>query len=169
MLHPITLRHAKRSVAASMLVLTIFALGLNSCRDEQSAAIKQGKLQINITGLPQLSSAFVYEGWLIVNGAPISTGKFTVDQGGELSRSYFSASVDELKKATTYVLTVEPSTDRDPQPSARHVLAGTFDDNSAHLTILKSTETNWIAATEDSHSTSFNTYGIAVKTGSRAW
>lgn len=34
-------------------------------------------LNVQLTGLENLGAASVYEGWLIVNGAPKSAGRFT--------------------------------------------------------------------------------------------
>ncbi len=60
-----------------------------------SIASTTQKLNINISGLEDLGSNFVYEGWLIVSGTPISTGRFTsfktADNGNPFSGSQNNA------------------------------------------------------------------------------
>jgi hypothetical protein len=91
-------------------------------------------LELSSSGLEPLGPGFVYEGWLIVDGSPVSAGRFAVQADGSLSRSAFAIEVDELAAVTTYVLTIEPAVDSDPGPSHVHVLAGDFSGGSAPLT-----------------------------------
>jgi hypothetical protein len=84
-------------------------------------------LNVQFTGLENLGASSVYEGWLIVNGAPKSAGRFTVDDQGVMSQSSFVLPRADLDAATAYVLTIEPQNDTDAGPTATHLLAGDFD------------------------------------------
>jgi hypothetical protein len=69
-----------------------------------------------------------YEGWLIVDGSAVSTGKFSLDSTGNIvdldgnSIDDFRVSVD-LDLTDKFVLTLEPSGDTDTVPSAIKPLA----------------------------------------------
>ncbi len=91
-------------------------------------------LRLDLQGLEDLGPDFVYEGWLIVDGSPVSTGRFTVD-GGVLSESYFPTAVASLAAVSTFVLTIEPAEGDDPAPSAVHLVGGDFITGEAALTI----------------------------------
>ena len=71
-----------------------------------------------------------YEGWLIVGGSPVSTGKFVVANGGDLEDlqgnpvSTFRVGNVDLDQTTTFVLTIEPEGDSDAIPAAVKPLAG---------------------------------------------
>jgi hypothetical protein len=84
-------------------------------------------LNVQLTGLENLGAASVYEGWLIVNGAPKSAGRFTVNDQGVMSQNSFSVTSADLASTTAYVLTIEPQNDTDPAPTKTHLLAGDFD------------------------------------------
>jgi hypothetical protein len=90
---------------------------------------------LDISGLEDLGSSYKYEGWLIVGGMPVTTGTFSVDAGGMLSQTVFSVSMSDLINATTFVLTIEPDPDGDPNPSSVHILGGDFTDFDAPLTV----------------------------------
>jgi hypothetical protein len=77
----------------------------------------------------------MYEGWIIVDGAPVSTGTFSVNGSGVLSQTEFDVNIDDLDMASAFVLTIEPSPDSDPMPSHVHILAGDFGNSSATLSI----------------------------------
>ncbi|PCJ97174.1 MAG: hypothetical protein COA50_05925 [Flavobacteriaceae bacterium] len=88
-------------------------------------------LTLNLDGLEDLGSDFLYEGWIIVDGAPISTGTFSVSDTGELSQSSFSMDAATLDSATNFVLTIEPVPDPAPGPADTKLLIGDFSGNSA--------------------------------------
>jgi len=99
------------------------------------------QLTLNINGLEDLGANAVYEGWIIVPGTAksgggeiaISTGTFTVDANGNLSQIVFDVDPNDLSRATTFVLTIEPNPDPDPNPSAVHILGGDFSNKSANI------------------------------------
>ena len=45
-----------------------------SCSDDEGSSINSN-LSLVISGLEDLGADFVYEGWIIVNGVPQTTGK----------------------------------------------------------------------------------------------
>ena len=98
--------------------------------DDETAA-----LAIGFDGLEALGDDYVYEGWLIVDDAPLTTGRFTVADDGSLSVHEFEISAAHLEAATAFVLTIEPAVEDDPVPSDIHVVAGDFADGEADLTV----------------------------------
>ena len=94
-----------------------------------------GSLQLSLAGLESLGAGFVYEGWLLVDGNPVSTGTFSVGADGSLSTSMFSVDQAALQAATKFILTIEPSPDSSPMPAATKYLAGDFVGNNASLSV----------------------------------
>ena len=92
------------------------------------------QVSLEFDGLEPLGEDFVYEGWVIVDGNPYSTGRFTIEADG--SRLYHTGSDwDDLSAGTAYVLTIEPALGDDPAPADAHVLAGDLVDGVAQLTV----------------------------------
>ncbi len=119
----------------ALITLTALSLAFASCDKEDDTDVSDGQLSLNISGLEDLGSEYAYEGWIIVDGSPVTTGVFTVDADGQLSQTTFDIDQADLDAAETFVLTVEPSPDSDPSPSSVHILAGDFSATSADLTI----------------------------------
>lgn len=94
-----------------------------------------GNLKLNITGLEDLGANARYEGWLMIDGSPKTTGIFTVNSSGAMSTNSFIVNQEDLDKATKFILTVEPFPDPSTSPSDQHLLAGTFSGTNAALTI----------------------------------
>lgn len=86
--------------------------------------------------LPSLGSDYVWEGWLVTDGSPESTGRFSAQDG---TSSYtFDVSGDLADKARDggkFVLTIEPKEGDDPKPSKTKLLAGTLESGSTNATI----------------------------------
>ena len=84
-------------------------------------------LVLNLFDIQPLQNGFHYEGWAIVDGKPISTGKFNVGPGGELvslngspiPHGSFATGVD-LKDATAVIITIEPAGDNDTIRASTH-------------------------------------------------
>ena len=122
----------KLSKLFSLLALTVFTL--SSCGDDDTAPTTT-TLNASFDNLENLGEGFAYEGWIIVDGAAISTGVFTVDDQGAVSQTGFDVEKADLEAASAFVLTIEPSPDNDPAPSDVHILAGDISGTSANLTI----------------------------------
>jgi len=82
-----------------------------------------------------LGDDYMYEGWLIVDSMPVSTGVFSVDDAGNTHPDYFLVNAYDAANATTFVLTIEPADDPDPAPAHTHYLAGDFNGRDAMITI----------------------------------
>lgn len=121
------------------MVLTLFIAStfLLSCSSDDDNSTTR-ELNLSINGLEDLGSNYVYEGWVIVDGSPVSTGRFSVNSSGVLSNSSFVLDKETLDAATTFVLTIEPSVGDDPAPSDVHILAGNFNGNSGDLSVSHS-------------------------------
>lgn len=91
-------------------------------------------LTLGFEGLPELGDGYEYEGWIIVDEAPVTTGRFDV-VGGAPSPATFEIDAAMADAAAMFVLTIEPSVGDDPAPSDTHVVAGPFDGGDADLTI----------------------------------
>ena len=82
---------------ALMAVLLLTA----ACDDSSSPTAPSGgessqHIGLSFAGLENLGDGFVYEGWILVNGSPVSTGTFTVSDGGSLSQSSFLRTSDSV-------------------------------------------------------------------------
>ena len=122
---------------------------ITSCSSDDDNGTSLASLTLNLTGLEDLGNDFVYEGWLIVNGSPVSTGvlpNVNFPQTVEVSNS-------DLLDATTFVLSIEPAVDPDPAPAATKILAGDFSGDTANVNSLgivgdfSSSEGTYILAT----------------------
>ncbi len=119
----------------SFLLIAV-SIGFTSCSDDDintNTNTDGETLSVDFSGLENLGLGYAYEGWVIVDGAPVSTGVFTVNDNGDLSSSTFN--VSGLADATTFILTIEPSPDDDPKPSAVHLVAGDFSGSTANLEV----------------------------------
>ncbi len=121
--------HRTRRGASILALITLLLTAV-----PMTAAADTAYLEFSSDGLEPLGPGHVYEGWLIVDGAAVSAGRFSVLADGSLSRSDFAIEVDDLAAVSTYVLTIEPMVDADPGPSHTHVLAGDFSGDTAMLT-----------------------------------
>lgn len=86
------------------------------------------ELVVRFDALPELGEDFVYEGWLIVDGAPVSAGRF--DAQDEFTFTFGN----DVSNATAYILTIEPAVGDDPAPSATHLIGGDIANGHAVLT-----------------------------------
>lgn len=114
-------------------VVSILALFLFSCKKEKDDNTLP--LNLSISGLEDLGPAARYEGWLVVNGTPVSTGTFTVNASGQLSQTSFDVDRIQLENAAAFVLTVEPFPDANPAPSEQKLMGGDFSSSNAALSI----------------------------------
>jgi hypothetical protein len=144
-----------------MLFLIFSAFIFFGCSKDETPTQSQpttSTLKLNISGLEDLGSSAKYEGWIIVNGSPVSTGTFTVNASGALSQTDFEVDTTNLTNATAFVLTIEPNPDSDPNPSHTHILAGSFSGNTSTLSISHS------AALGDDFTSATGTFILATPT-----
>ncbi len=108
-----------------------------ACDDEDNNGntSSNGSLKMSIANLAELGADERYEGWIIVNGSPVSTGLFTVNSAGVASQTSFEVSQANLDAATDYVLSIEPFPDTDPAPSAIKIAGGSFSGNNATVSV----------------------------------
>ncbi|MBV1924282.1 MAG: anti-sigma factor [Flavobacteriaceae bacterium] len=111
------------------LALTVIGLIATSCSSDDDNSPATANLTLNLSGLEELGSDFVYEGWIIVDGSPVSTGVFT----SVTFPQSFNVDAAQLDAATTFVLSIEPAVDNDPAPAATKILAGDFSGSSASV------------------------------------
>ena len=122
-------------------------------------------LVLNLSGLEPLANGYHYKGWAIIDGSPVTTGKFNITANGSLvdlagsiiKDGEFDTGVD-LANATDIILTIEPAGDVDTIPSATHYVAGSVTDLSADL------RAGHGAALGDSFASSSGTYILATPT-----
>ncbi|SHF00021.1 hypothetical protein SAMN05444274_103208 [Mariniphaga anaerophila] len=122
-----------KTIKISVLILLSIALFISCDKDDDVSMT--GNLNLNINGLEDLGPDFTYEGWVIVDGAPVATGTFNVDVTGKLSKTTFALDRMTLEKATTFVLTIEPVPDADPAPSKVHILGGDISAKAGTLSV----------------------------------
>lgn len=127
----------KNSKITGLLVASSLILASCEKDDDNNNNINNnpanGTLTMNISGLEDLGANAQYEGWIMVDGTPQSTGTFTVDANGNPSSTTFSVNSSDLASATKYILTVEPIPDPDPAPSDQKLVAGDFSSNTATI------------------------------------
>ena len=122
----------KKKAMIKKMIIGVLALGLfaTSCsNDDDNSSSNLDTLTLNLSGLEVLGSNFVYEGWIIVNGSPVTTGRFT----SVTFPQNFAIDADQLANATAFVLSIEPAVDSDPLPAPTKVLRGEFNGNSANV------------------------------------
>jgi len=117
-----------RKTILAVMALGIFATSCSSDDDNNNTS-STADLTLNLSGLEALGSDFVYEGWIIVDGSPVSTGTFTDVNFPKT----FTVDATQLTAATTFVLSIEPAVDADPAPAATKILAGDFSGSSADV------------------------------------
>ena len=120
-----------KKILLGALAIGIFATSCSSDDDSPvlvpSTFTATSPLTVNFTGLETLGNDFVYEGWIIVGGSPISTGRFS----SVAFPQTYQVNSAQLAAATKFVLSIEPTVDPDRTPSETKVLAGDFSGNAA--------------------------------------
>ncbi|OIQ22665.1 anti-sigma factor [Lacinutrix sp. MedPE-SW] len=111
-----------------MLAISLLATSCSNDDDGETSQVTTD-LVLKLNGLEALGDDFVYEGWIIVNGNPVSTGTFS---SVNFPQS-FTVNAEQLNLATQFVLSIEPAIDPDPLPAETKILAGDFVDSSATL------------------------------------
>jgi len=113
-----------KKTVLGLIALSFFAV---SCSDDDGGTPSTSELTLNLDGLEALGTDYVYEGWIILNGQPVSTGTFS----GVVFPQTFEVSTSLLNSATTFVLSIEPAVDLDPAPADTKILVGDFNGPTA--------------------------------------
>ena len=128
-----------RTTATALMALGVLALA--ACGDDP-AEPELTTLALSFIGLEPLENGFHYEGWAIIDGSPLTTGKFNVDSNGGLVTTTGSAIAGgtfdtgtDLSDASAIVITIEPSGDVDDVPANTHIIAGAVSGVSAALSV----------------------------------
>ncbi|MFQ6013428.1 MAG: hypothetical protein ACE5LS_07270 [Thermoplasmata archaeon] len=114
----------RATIGASLLVLLLVFTALGA-----RAQASDVDVTLAFSNLAPLGEDH-YEGWLIVGGSPVSTGKFVVTASGGLEdlqgnpASTFRVANVDRDQATRFVLTIEAAGDADALPGAVKPLAG---------------------------------------------
>ena len=113
------------------MFLAILAVGFftASCSSDDDNGPTTSNLTLNLLGLEALGNDFVYEGWIIVNGNPVSTGTFS----SVTFPQAFAVNTTQLNDATAFVLSIEPAVDPDPAPAATKLLIAEFSGDTANV------------------------------------
>lgn len=122
-----------RNLIVLLLAGTIIFTACKKDEEMMEDPIPMKSITLDISGLDDLGSDYVYEGWLIVNGAPVSTGTFMVGANGMLSKTTFSLKASDVDNASKFVLSIEPANDSDPSPAATKMMVGDFNGANAPL------------------------------------
>ena len=158
-----------RNVLFTMSLALIGALasgcGTSGDSSDSASEAQPTALALDASALTPLANDFHYEGWILVGGEALTTGKFNVteegviiDLAGEvIPDGLFEVGVD-LSDATDVILTIEPAGDTDTIPSETHYVAGALEEGSAHLTVASG------AALGDDFLTANGTYILATPT-----
>ncbi|MDY8137749.1 anti-sigma factor domain-containing protein [Aquimarina sp. 2201CG5-10] len=109
-------------------IIGVLAMGFIavSCNNDDDAGAPVSNLTLNLSGLEDLGNGYLYEGWVIVDNAPVSTGTFSVNDSGELSQTTFSIDAATLNSATAFVLSIEPDPDPSSDPAPTKLLRAEF-------------------------------------------
>lgn len=125
-----------KRVKFPIILMAVLSLVVFSCDDDDDdMMMEDNMLTLIISNLVDLGDAERYEGWIVVNGVPVSTGTFTVNGSGMMSQNQFTVDTEDLAAATDFVLSVEPFPDNNPAPSAIKILGGVFAGNSAPVSV----------------------------------
>ncbi len=135
----------------AVLALGFVATSCSSDDDSSNNTPTNSELTLNLSGLEALGPDYVYEGWIMVDGMPVSTGTFS----SVTFPQTFTVNRAQLNSATAFVLSIEPAVDPDPAPAATKILAGDFSGALANV------NSNGIVA---DFSTSSGTYILATPT-----
>ena len=109
--------------------LIVCAALLGACSNDMGTTT----ITLGVAGLEDLGPDFVYEGWIIVDGEPVTAGRFSVDEDGNPDPATAEVDTVMAEGATLYVLTIEPAVGDAPEPSSVHILAGPISGGIASL------------------------------------
>ena len=142
------------------------AMTMEAEKMEGAAMMESGSsLKLDLSGVQPLANGYHYESWAIIDGNPVSTGKFNIGPDGNLIKLDGTVkdgggfhSVKGLETASDLIITIEPAGDTDDIPAATHYLAGSLSDGTATLSV------GYAAALGDDFSSAAGVYILATPT-----
>jgi len=166
-----------RFILAVLLSAALFITACSPDEDNGTGPDQLTEVNLSFSGLEPLQNGYHYEGWVILDGQPVSTGKFNVDAGGNftdldsnsINGTFATAQNDPLSGATAVVITIEPAGDTDAVPAATKILGGDLSNENASLTTahgatlgsdFSSAAGNFILATPTTSATDDENSGI---------
>ena len=115
------------------LAAFISVLSGTACDTDEPPELTETKtLNLRVDGLEDLGDDYVYEGWVILDGAPVSTGRFAI---ADVDTMRFEMDAADADQVTAFVLSIEPTVGDDPGPSQTKILGGDFDVDEADLVV----------------------------------
>lgn len=121
-----------------LLLIGALVLTLSACDSTESG--ENETLRLSLSSVEALLNGFHYEGWAIIDGTPVSTGKFNVDGSGRIvdldgdiiPNGDFNVGRD-LSMASAIVITIEPDGDTDALPATTKFMGGDLSGTSTNL------------------------------------
>lgn len=138
-------KRKKSLVVTSMLLAaasgSFFLSGCGDDDDDENSSSMTSILTLSFTNLPPLAGGAHYEGWAIVDGSPVATGKFNISDGNIVDLDgtiigdgkFFVAS--DISSASKVVISIEPNGDTDTIPAKTHIVSGDVSSSTAALTV----------------------------------
>ncbi|MDE3740402.1 anti-sigma factor [Maribacter polysaccharolyticus] len=123
----------KLNLTYALIMISVVLISSCSVNDDDGDEPRNSSISLNMDGLEDLGPDFLYEGWIIVDGAPVSTGTFSVNSNGDLSQTSFELDATTLASATKFVLSIEPNPDPSTDPADTKLFVGDFNGDSATL------------------------------------
>ncbi|MEH6656575.1 anti-sigma factor [Leeuwenhoekiella marinoflava] len=115
----------------NLLTILLTAVLLASCSGDDDTVDRSTITLESITRLEELPASSQYEVWLVSGGENISLGRFNNLSNGQT----FSALTGQVADASGIKISIEPGNDPSPEISETVLLSGSFNGNSADLSI----------------------------------
>ena len=133
------MKQSTLSVTLGLVMITTILFGIAGCGNDGDGMTQ---LALDFSGVQPLEGGYHYEGWAIINGEAVTTGKFNIDASGAfvnlngdvIPNGEFQVG-SGLSNATAIIITIEPNGDTDTIPADTHYLAGDVVNASATLTV----------------------------------
>lgn len=131
-------RSFSSAVPAAGCGYAVQVLDLDMCEASNTARVASSTevtFAWDLLGLEPLAGGFVYEGWLIISGAPVSTGRFNVDASGLADLTSFQLPIADMANVEAFVLTIEPGAGDLPDPSGTKLMSADWADPGTPLAV----------------------------------
>ncbi|WP_055444950.1 hypothetical protein [Lacinutrix himadriensis] len=123
-----------KNIKTLLLFASVLLIASCSSDDDNTPSTPMSTLTVNLFGIAPLEGDVIYEGWVMVDGSPVSTGRFNTTSANNITKT-FRVPTAELDVATAFILSIEPKTNDDPAPSNTKIMSGDFIGNSNAATL----------------------------------